>query len=61
VVGEYCATNGKGDGSQKFSTVLKKMELDGWVEFCDKAVGITDVDENLGGGKGNGGGNRKRK
>ena len=61
VVGEYCSTNGKGDGSQDFSTVLKKMELDGWVEYCDKVVETTDVDENLGGNKDNGGGSRKQK
>ena len=48
VVGRYCDRMGKGDGSEGFSTVLKKMELDGWVEFCDRRVEVTDVDEGLG-------------
>lgn len=25
----------EGEGSDDFSTVLKDMELDGWVQFCD--------------------------
>ncbi|KAH6853033.1 glycoside hydrolase superfamily [Alternaria rosae] len=48
IVGRYCGRTGKGDGSEGFSTVLKKMELDGWVEFCDRRVEVTDVDEGLG-------------
>jgi hypothetical protein len=31
-----------------FSTVLKKMEVDGWVEYCDGSVQSTDIDESLG-------------
>ncbi|KAI4622598.1 uncharacterized protein J4E87_006165 [Alternaria ethzedia] len=49
VVGRYCDREGKGEGSEGFSTVLKKMELDGWVEFCDRRVEVTDVDEGVGG------------
>ncbi|KAL4728973.1 hypothetical protein ACLX1H_003379 [Fusarium chlamydosporum] len=33
--GEICSTKGKADGSKDFSTVIKKMNLDGWVEYCD--------------------------
>jgi hypothetical protein len=48
VVSTYCERGGKGEGSQGFSTVLKKMELDGWVEYCDGKVETTDVNESLG-------------
>ncbi|CAN9201812.1 hypothetical protein AA0119_g6288 [Alternaria tenuissima] len=47
-VGQSCDRKGKGEGSEGFSTVLKKMELDGWVEYCDRQVEVTDVDESLG-------------
>lgn len=30
-----CSDSGIGAGSAKFSTVLKKMELDGFVQYCD--------------------------
>jgi hypothetical protein len=36
-------------GSNGFSTVLKKMNLDGWVEHCDGKVEATSVDEAVGG------------
>jgi hypothetical protein len=36
-------------GSDGFSTVLKKMNLDGWVQYCDTKVQVTSVDENMGG------------
>lgn len=35
--------------SEGFSTVLKKMNLDGWVEYCDGKVEVTSVDEATGG------------
>lgn len=47
-VQQYCKKTGAGDGSDGFSTVLKKMELDGWVEYCDTTVKTTAVDENVG-------------
>jgi hypothetical protein len=42
---KFCGTQ----GSDGFSTVLKKMNLDGWVQYCDAKVQVTDVDENTGG------------
>lgn len=30
-----CSDSGIGAGSARFSTVLKKMELDGFVQYCD--------------------------
>lgn len=36
-------------GSDEFSTVLKKMALDGWVQYCDGEVQDTSVDEGTGG------------
>jgi hypothetical protein len=47
-VGRYCKRVGEGQGAEDFSTVLKKMELDGWVEYCDGIVESTDVDESVG-------------
>ncbi|RGP77982.1 hypothetical protein FLONG3_3939 [Fusarium longipes] len=34
-VGSICSRKGKADGSKDFSTVIKKMDLDKWVEYCD--------------------------
>jgi len=31
-------------GAVDFSTVLKKMDLDGWVEFCDGRTATTEID-----------------
>jgi hypothetical protein len=42
---KFCGTQ----GTERFSTVLKKMNLDGWVEYCDAKVQVTSVDENTGG------------
>ena len=47
-VNKFCAKQGDAEGSSGFSTVLKKMELDGWVEYCDETVKTTDVDESVG-------------
>jgi hypothetical protein len=47
-VEKYCDRGGQGEGSEGFSTVLKKMELDGWVEYCDRRVEVTDLDESVG-------------
>ncbi|KAH7086572.1 glycoside hydrolase superfamily [Paraphoma chrysanthemicola] len=38
-----------GEGSKGFSTVLKKMSLDGWVEYCDGRVEVTGIDSGTGG------------
>jgi hypothetical protein len=40
-VEHYCNREGDAEGSDKFSTVLKKMDLDGWVETCDQRVEVT--------------------
>lgn len=32
---EICDRKGRGKGSDNFSTVFKRMNLDGWVQFCD--------------------------
>ncbi|KAF1943569.1 hypothetical protein EJ02DRAFT_400306 [Clathrospora elynae] len=48
IVSKFCAKDGDGEGSQGFSTVLKKMELDGWVEYCDSSVETTTVDDDVG-------------
>jgi hypothetical protein len=42
---QYCS----GDGATGFSTIMKKMDLDGWVEYCDGRVEVTGVDEGTGG------------
>lgn len=36
-------------GSENFSTILKKMNLDGWSQYCEGAVGTTATDDNAGG------------
>lgn len=45
---KFCSSNGDAEGSEGFSTVLKNMELDGWVEYCDGSVQTSAVDENVG-------------
>lgn len=37
------------DGTDGFSTVLKKMSLDGWVEYCDGSIVTTSIDADIGG------------
>lgn len=46
---KFCGEDGKAQGSEGFSTVLKKMELDGWVEYCDGKVVVSSMDETTGG------------
>ena len=41
----YCGESGDARGRSGFSTVLKNMDLDGWVEFCDGVVGVTGMNE----------------
>jgi hypothetical protein len=45
VVNKYCSTSGDAQGSDGFSTVLKKMDLDGWVEYCDGNVQTTAMNQ----------------
>lgn len=40
---EICSGRGKAAGTQNFSTVIKKMNLDGWVEYCDGETFTTEV------------------
>ncbi|KHN93825.1 endo alpha-1,4 polygalactosaminidase precursor [Metarhizium album ARSEF 1941] len=40
---DICSRRGKSKGANKFSTVIKKKNLDGWVEYCDKKVFTTDI------------------
>lgn len=44
VVNHYCSKSGDGEGSDSFSQVLKKMNLDGWVEFCNGTTANTTID-----------------
>ncbi|KAF2731627.1 hypothetical protein EJ04DRAFT_365375 [Polyplosphaeria fusca] len=41
VVQRFCGDKGDAAGSDGFSTVLKKMDLDGWVEYCDQQIEVT--------------------
>jgi len=41
---EICSGRGKAAGTDGFSTVIKKMVLDGWVEYCDGETYETKVD-----------------
>lgn len=43
---EICSEKGKAKGSEGFSTVIKKMDLDGWVEYCDGKTYTTKVGDN---------------
>lgn len=44
---KYCATSGTwGTGAAKFSTVLKNMDLDGFVEYCDGKAYNTPLNTN---------------
>ncbi|KAI9663067.1 MAG: hypothetical protein M1821_008115 [Bathelium mastoideum] len=45
-VQKYCADQGAGEGTDGFSTVLKDMDLDGWVEYCSGEVASTPLDTN---------------
>ncbi|KAF2006598.1 glycoside hydrolase family 114 protein [Amniculicola lignicola CBS 123094] len=40
---EKCGSTGDAKGRSGFSTVLKKMDLDGWVEYCDGSIEVTAV------------------
>lgn len=40
---QYCSNQGDAEGSEGFSTVLKNMDLDGFVRYCNGDVATTDV------------------
>ncbi|KAF2471079.1 uncharacterized protein BDR25DRAFT_261464 [Lindgomyces ingoldianus] len=44
-VKHFCENSGAAQGSDGFSTVLKKMNLDGWVEYCDQKVETTAMNQ----------------
>lgn len=44
-VENFCSGEGDAEGAEGFSTVLKKMELDGWVEYCDEKVAVTAMNQ----------------
>lgn len=44
-VQQFCRNEGKAQGSDGFSTVLKKMNLDGWVEYCDQKIMTTAINQ----------------
>ncbi|KAJ6443413.1 C6 transcription factor [Purpureocillium lavendulum] len=35
---QICGRKGKAKGAEGFSTVMKRMDLDGWVQYCDGKV-----------------------
>lgn len=38
-----CSRSGDGRGSNGFSSLLKGIKLDGWVEFCDRSTANTTM------------------
>lgn len=44
VADEICSQKGKAAGTEGFSTVIKTMDLDGWVQYCDGKKYTTDID-----------------
>lgn len=40
---EICSGKNKSAGTKGFSTVIKKMNLDGWVEYCNGTTFTTEV------------------
>ncbi|OQO00892.1 hypothetical protein B0A48_13579 [Cryoendolithus antarcticus] len=43
VASDFCSRSGDADGSASFSAVMKNMDLDGWVEFCDQVTANTTL------------------
>lgn len=43
IANDFCSTTGSGAGSENFSTLLKNMNLDGWVEYCDHSTANTTL------------------
>ncbi|KAF1851494.1 glycoside hydrolase family 114 protein [Cucurbitaria berberidis CBS 394.84] len=48
VMEKFCERSGGAAASAGFSTVLKQMELGGWVEYCDGKVEVTAVNATVG-------------
>ncbi|KAH7114544.1 hypothetical protein B0J13DRAFT_573436 [Dactylonectria estremocensis] len=42
VVDEVCADSGNATGTKGFSTVMKHMNLRGWVKYCEQETYITE-------------------
>lgn len=42
-VDEICSLKGNATGSEGFSKVIKKMNLDGWVQYCDGKKYTTSI------------------
>jgi len=42
-VTNFCKDTGPGQGAQNFSTVVKNMNLDGWVTYCNGQVATTPL------------------
>lgn len=42
-IAKYCGDSGAAAGSTGFSTVLKNMDLSGWVELCNTTVATTSA------------------
>ncbi|GAB7362478.1 hypothetical protein MBLNU230_g2800t1 [Neophaeotheca triangularis] len=40
---QICSTSGDAAGSERFSKVIKGMDLGGWVEYCDRTIANTPV------------------
>jgi Glycoside-hydrolase family GH114 len=38
---QFCGTSGKAAGASGFSTVIKNLNLDGWVKYCDGTTATT--------------------
>lgn len=43
VATDYCSDTGDAEGSEGFSTVLKEMDLNGWVRFCNGTTANTTL------------------
>lgn len=43
VVDQSCATSGAASGSTDFSTAIKNIDLDGWVQYCNGQEAVTPI------------------
>ena len=43
VAANYCRKDGAAEGTDGFSTVIKNLNLDGWVKYCDGDVETTPL------------------
>lgn len=42
---EICSQKGNATGTEDFSIVIKTMDLDGWVEYCDGKTYTTELED----------------